>query len=108
MTGRVAGFDWDEGNWPKCGKHGMSKAEIEHALRSDPFILPDRCYPQDRETRFDAVGRNGGGRYVFVVFTTRERAGQRFIRPISARYMHRKEIENYERQKKAFPPLRDR
>jgi uncharacterized DUF497 family protein len=106
MRGRVAGFDWDEGNWPKCGKHGVSKAEIEHVLRSEPFVLPDR-HPQDRETRFDAVGKNEVGRYVFVVFASRERAGEQFIRPISARYMHRKEIENYERQKEALPALRD-
>ena len=75
----------------------MSRAEIEHILRNDPFILFDR-YPQDRETRFDAIGRNEVGRYVFAVFTVREKAGQRFIRPISARYMHRKEIESYEKE----------
>ena len=98
MRGSVAGFDWDEGNWPKCGKHGVSKAEIEHVLRSSPFVLPDR-YPPDRETRFDAVRQNADGRYVFVVFALRAKAGQRLIRPMSARYMHRKEIENYERQK---------
>jgi uncharacterized DUF497 family protein len=97
MRGRVAGFEWDEGNWPKCGKHRVSKAEIEHVLRSEPFVLPDR-HPQNGETRFDAVGKNGKGRHIFVVFTVRENAGHRFIRPISARYMHRKEIENYERQ----------
>ena len=57
MKSSVAGFDWDEGNWPKCGKHGVSKAEIEHVLRGAPLVLPDRD-PQDRETRFDAVGRN--------------------------------------------------
>ena len=98
MESSVAGFDWDEGNWPKCGKHGVSKPEIEHVLRSSPFVLPDR-YPQDEETRFDAGGQNADGRYVFVVFTLRSKAGQRLIRPISARYLHRKEIENYERQK---------
>jgi uncharacterized DUF497 family protein len=76
----------------------VSKAEIEHVLRSSPFVLPDR-YPEDMETRFDAVGQNADGRYVFVVFTLRDKAGRRRIRPLSARYMHRKEIENYERQR---------
>ena len=98
MEGSVAGFDWDEGNWPKCGKHGVSKAEIEHVLRSRPLVLPDR-HPRDRETRFDAVGQNEDGRYIFVVFTLREGAGKRRVRPISARYMHQKEIEHYESQK---------
>jgi uncharacterized protein len=98
MRSTVAGFEWDEGNWPKCGKHGVAKAEIEHVLRSEPLVLPDR-YPQDVETRFDAVGKNSDGRYIFVVFTLREAQGKRLIRPISARYMHLKEIQNYERQK---------
>lgn len=100
MSRGIAGFDWDEGNWPKCGKHGVSKAEIEYVLRNKPLILPDR-HPQDTETRFDAVGKDTEGRHVFVVFTFRDKDSKRLIRPISARYMHRKEIENYERQKGA-------
>jgi uncharacterized protein len=96
---RLAGVEWDEGNWPKCGKHGVSRAEIEHVLRTGPLVLPDR-HPQDVETRFNAVGKTASGRHVFVVFTLREKEGQRFVRPISARYMHAKEIEHYERQPK--------
>lgn len=98
MEGSIAGFDWDDGNWPKCSKHGVSKAEIEHVLRSRPVVLPDRT-PQDAETRFDAVGKNEDGRYIFVVFTLRKKAGKQLIRPISARYMHQKEIGHYERQR---------
>ncbi len=45
--------------------------------------------------RFRCIGRSRDGRTVFVVFTIRERGGRRMIRPISARYMHRKEIERY-------------
>ena len=26
---KIIGFDWDDGNWPKCGKHGVSREEIE-------------------------------------------------------------------------------
>ena len=33
---------------------------------------------------------------MFVAFTVRERGGMWFIRPVSARYMHRKEVEAYE------------
>ena len=39
---QFSGFDWDDGNWPKCGKHGVSKAEIESLLFSKPLVLPDR------------------------------------------------------------------
>ena len=49
------------------------------------------------EERFRAIGRTVRGRHVFVVFTLRLRDGDVFIRPISARYMHQKEIEHYEK-----------
>jgi len=35
------------------------------------------------------------GRDLFVVLTFRIVAGRRLLRPITARYMHRKEIERY-------------
>ena len=38
------------------------------------------------------------GRPLFVAFTIRVKGRQRFVRPISARYMHAKEIESYEAQ----------
>ena len=43
-----------------------------------------------------AVGRNSRGRAMFVVFTIRLKDDKRLIRPLSARYMHQKEIEGYE------------
>ena len=63
---KVAGFDWDEGNWPKCGKHGVSREEIEEMLSGTPAVMPD---PFPEEPR---------------------------MRPISARYMHQKEIAHHE------------
>ncbi|MDO9415227.1 BrnT family toxin [Pararhizobium sp.] len=92
----IKGFGWDNGNWPKCAKHGVSKAEIEFVLSDDPLVLPDKA-SGGIEVRFNAVGRNDVGRYLFIVFMIREIAGDRFMRPISARYMHKKEIEAYER-----------
>jgi uncharacterized DUF497 family protein len=91
----ISGFDWDDGNWPKCAKHGVSKEEIEFVLMHDPMVLPDRL-DGDVETRFNAIGRNATRRYLFIVFTIRSVAKERLIRPISARYMHQKEIEHYE------------
>ena len=32
------GFDWDDGNWPKCARHGLSKEEIESVFEGDPYI----------------------------------------------------------------------
>ena len=96
---QVGGFDWDDGNWPKCAKHGLSKAEIEFALGHEPLVLPDR--KNGPETRFNAIGRGATGRHLFIVFAIREVAGRDLIRPISARPMHGKEVSHYERENRA-------
>ncbi|MDR3462484.1 MAG: BrnT family toxin [Beijerinckiaceae bacterium] len=97
MSFDVSGFDWDDGNRMKCGKHGVPLAEIEQALRNDPLVLADRT--GSMETRFNAVGVNDQKRHVFVVFTLRDFGGRKLIRPLSARYMHAKEIKTYDRSK---------
>ena len=89
------GFDWDAGNRDKCQKHGLLVAEIEAFLLSDPRIAPDLRH-SSQEKRLLAAGRDSRGRAMFVVFRIRHRDGKRLIRPLSARYMHRKEIESYE------------
>lgn len=92
---KVAGFDWDDENWPKCGKHGVSREEIEQVLLSTPAVMPD---PYPGEPRMRAIGKTAAGRYVFLVFMQHEVAGQTLLRPISARYMHQKEVNRYEQQ----------
>lgn len=91
----IAGFDWDEGNWPKCGQHGVSRQEIEEVLMGTPAVMAD---PHPEEPRMRAIGKTVTGRYVFLVFVPRQIDGATRLRPISARYMHRKEIERYEAQ----------
>lgn len=95
MDGGFTGFDWDAGNREKCEKHGVSVAEVEDLFRSGPRIAPDMKHSQ-QEDRFIAVGRGLKGRPMFVAFTVRERVGQKLIRPVTVRYMHRKESERYE------------
>src|SRR5712672_438481 len=90
----VSGFDWDEGNRGQGQKHGVSIAEIEAVLSGSPRVAPDPTHSAD-EDRFIAVGRNAAGRPVFVAFTFRQQGRKRLIRPVSARYMHRKESEAY-------------
>ena len=96
MKNRIAGFDWDEGNKAKCQKHGVSIEEIEAALANRTRVAPDLKH-SDEEQRFIAVERNHSGRPMFIAFTFRERKGQSLIRPVSARYMHKEEIEKYEK-----------
>ena len=90
---RVAGFDWDEGNRKKCQKHGVSVKAIEGLFAGTVAINPD---PSITEHRFRAIGKTEGGRHVFLVFTFRKHEAGMLIRPISARYMHNKEIVLYE------------
>lgn len=96
MNFAVSGFDWDEGNRAKCQKHGVSLAEIEVLFTLEPRIAPDPKHSSD-EDRLIAVGRTSAGRPLFVAFTIRTRAGRRLIRPVTARYMHVKEIAAYEK-----------
>jgi uncharacterized protein len=91
----VHGFDWDAGNRDKCRKHGVSIVEIEALFRHPHHVFPDPAH-SSHETRLLAIGTGGGGRHIFVAFTMRQRGRDRLIRPISARYMHAKEIAHYE------------
>src|SRR5665811_1869930 len=50
------------------------------------------------EQRLRTIGKTAAGRAIFVVFTLRNRGGHIFIRPISARYMHGKEVKSYEKE----------
>ena len=97
MRRHVAGFDWDDGNWPKCGKHGVSRAEIEESFRIGPSIFANSEH-SIIEQRLRAIARLSNGKYIYVSFTYREILGETYIRPISARYMHKKEIERYEQR----------
>lgn len=97
MLERFAGFDWDAGNLDKCQKHGVSVAEIEALFARAHTIRVDIEHSL-AEARLRAIGRTDKDRYVFLVFTIRERNGERLIRPISARYMHKKEVEHYEEE----------
>ena len=91
-----AGFDWDGGNRKKCQKHGISIAEIESVFSRPVVLLPDRENPQG-ERRFRAIGSTSKGRHAFVVFTLRNHGKGILLRPINARYMHKKEVRNYEK-----------
>lgn len=102
---KIAGVEWDDGNWPKCGKHGVSRNDIEHVLRRATFRIPD---PNPTEARFRTASRAADGRAVFVVDTHRERYGRTYLRPVSARYMHGKEVEYYEQIEKAMAHSADR
>ncbi len=93
----MAGFEWDRGNRAKCLKHGVSVEEIESLFLQRIMILPDQTHSMT-ETRLKAIGKTAVGRHIFLVFTIRENKSKKYIRPITARYMHVKEVQHYEKE----------
>jgi hypothetical protein len=95
MVERIAGFDWDDNDLEKCTGHGVSITEIESVFQGEVWTFPDVAH-STRETRWLGIGRTAAGRHVFLAFTIRMRGGERWLRPISARYMHAKEVRHYQ------------
>ena len=97
MDVTISGFDWDTGNRHKCLKHGVSINEIE-AMFGQPLVILADARHSATEQRHKAIGKGCGGRSIFIVFTLRRLDRKTFIRPISARYMHAKEVTHYEKE----------
>jgi uncharacterized DUF497 family protein len=96
-----ASFDWDEGNARKNDlKHGIGRELIEVFLSSAPEFFTDPRHSRHEE-RYIAVGQVPGGRWIFVSFTVRWDLDRLLLRPISARYMHAKEVRRYADPKSA-------
>ena len=100
------GLDWDAGNLAKCQKHGVSTAEIEELFSGQPYFVPDERHSAI-EPRMLAIGLTASNRALFVVFTVREHDGRRLARPVSARYMHREEVERYDKFRRSEGPKND-
>jgi uncharacterized DUF497 family protein len=97
MKLKILRFDWDEGNSAKCRKHGLSVEEIEALFIHGRYrLFPDVKHSLE-EKRFIAVGKGLNNRWIFIGFVTRND----LLRPITARYMHKKEIGEYEKEEDA-------
>ena len=70
-------------------------------FNSSIAVLPDPMHSKSEE-RFKAIGQSDDGRWIFVVFTLRMRSGRKLVRLISARYMHKKEVDHYEKETAAL------
>lgn len=92
-----SGFDWNNGNREKCRKHGLTTEAIESIFERSVAVFPDPQH-SNSEMRFIAIGKTDKKRSVFIAFTLRKADGLLLLRPISARYMHKKEIEHYEKE----------
>lgn len=96
---RISAFIWDENNSEKCLKHGLTLAQIEDFLLSQPTLMDDDTH-SDQEPRYIAFGYFED-RFLFVVFTLRVKDKKLKFRVISARYARAKEIKRLEAYEKA-------
>ena len=95
---KFKGFDWDRGNKLKCQKHGLKIKDIEGFFcKNVIYVAPDLKHSH-LETRFLAIGLGPNKKGIIVAFTVRDINQQRFIRPISARFMNKKEVDKYEKE----------
>jgi uncharacterized protein len=93
--GRIAGFDWDNGNARKnIDKHAVTQAEAEQVFFNEPLLLLDDPQHSKAELLFHALGQTDLDRLVHLTFTLRGDGA--LIRIISARPMSRKERQAYE------------
>ena len=75
----------------------VSIAEIESLFDAAVFVGPDATHSAI-EQRFRAMATTSRGQWVFLAFTWRIKNGRRLVRPISARYMHKKETAAHEKE----------
>jgi uncharacterized DUF497 family protein len=94
---RIVGFQWDEGNGRKSiEKHDVSQGEAEQLFFNEPLLMVENVSHSVEELRLHALGRTDARRLLHITFTLRD--GDRLIRVISARTMHRKERARYEQE----------
>ena len=90
-------FEWNSGNLNKSRrKHGVTPEEAESIFADEnSIVLPDEKH-SIIEKRFAIFGKSDLNRYLYVIFTIRKKK----VRIISARRMHREEVEKYGKIKK--------
>ncbi len=91
------GLDWDKGNTAKIEAR-ISIKTLDTFFKQELLIKED-IWHSLHEQRFLALGyTKDSKKCLFVVFTVRFKGIEKLIRPISARYTHKKEEEAYERE----------
>ena len=95
ILNQCEGFQWDEGNADKNWiRHKVSKNECEQVFFNLPLIFGDDAKHSTNENRWYVLGKMDSNRFLFIVFTIRDK----YIRIISARDMNKKERRIYYEQ----------
>ena len=89
------GFDWDSSNYNHCQVHNVGINEIEDFFNQELLYFEDKRH-SIHEKRWIAVGLTLKKRFLFVAYTFRQIGSENLIRPISARYCHKREQMIYE------------
>jgi uncharacterized protein len=93
---RIVGFEWDAGNARKNEKHGVSQSEAEQVFFDARLLMVADPRHSVDEPRYHALGTTLDRRHLHITFTLR--AEGTLIRVVSARDMHRKERQIYDRE----------
>ena len=89
---KCTNFQWDKGNMDKNRiAHEVSFSECEQAFFNLPLISFEDIKHSQKEKRYYALGKTDADRFLYIVFTVREKQ----IRIISARDMNKKERQVY-------------
>ena len=90
-------FEWDKWNIDKNYlKHGLTLKEAEEAFINEGSYFFSDVKHSKTEERFILLGKTLEKKSLFIVFTMRGKE----VRIISARRMHSKEVEKYDKAKK--------
>ena len=88
--GNLKGFEWDSENLGKVSER-VSVEIVEEAFFAPAMVMPDTEHSSPGEVRLILICLSLQ-RPLFCVFTVRHG----WVRVISARYMHAKEVKKYE------------
>ncbi len=88
---RISNFDWDKENIEHIRRHSIHDYEAEEVILSKKSICS-----KGRDGVYVVFGVTEEGRYLLVVFVTKER---NTIRVITARNMIDREKHNYRRRR---------
>ena len=89
---KCSSFQWDEENIVKnLIPHGVTFLDCEQVFFNLPMVSYEGIKHSQTEKRYFALGKTDAGRFLFVVFTVRNKQ----IRIISARDMNKKERQVY-------------
>ncbi|MEK7169039.1 MAG: BrnT family toxin [Patescibacteria group bacterium] len=97
VKSKVIDFEWDKWNLDKNYlKHGVTPKEAEEAFVSEESYYFSDIKHSVEEERFILLGKTLEKKNLFIAFTLRGKK----VRIISARRMHREEVEKYAKAKK--------